>query len=74
LVNLGERIRLARLRRGLSAETVAERSSISRMTLHRAEKGLHAVALGAYFRIMAALQLQDDFNLLAKDDMLGSRL
>ena len=39
LINLGERIRLARLRRGLSAETVAERSSISRMTLHRAEKG-----------------------------------
>ena len=74
LVNLGERIRLARLRRGLSAETVAERSSISRMTLHRAEKGLPAVALGTYFRIMAALQLQDDFNLLAKDDVLGRRL
>ena len=74
LVNLGERIRLARLRRGLSAETVAERSSISRMTLHRAEKGLPAVALGTYFRIMVALKLQDDFNLLAKDDVLGRRL
>lgn len=74
LTNLGERIRLARLRRGISAETLAERSSISRMTLHRAEKGFPAVAIGTYLRIMAALQLQDDFNLLAKDDLLGRRL
>ncbi len=74
LTNLGERIRLARLRRGLSAEVVAERSSISRMTLHRAEKGFPAVAIGTYLRILAALQLQDDLNLLAKDDVLGRRL
>mgnify|MGYP000518225899 CR=1 FL=1 len=74
LTNLGERIRLARLRRRLSAEVVAERSSISRMTLHRAEKGFPAVAIGTYLRILAALQLQDDLNLLAKDDVLGRRL
>jgi transcriptional regulator with XRE-family HTH domain len=74
LVSLGDRIKLARLRRGLSAEALAERSSISRMTLHRAEKGYAAVALGTYLRILAALQLQDDFNLLAKDDELGRRL
>lgn len=74
LAALGERIRLARLRRGISAEVLAERSSISRMTLHRAEKGFSAVAIGTYLRIMAALQLQDDFNFLAKDDLLGRRL
>jgi transcriptional regulator with XRE-family HTH domain len=74
LASLGERIRLARLRRGISAEALAERSSVSRMTLHRAEKGFPAVAIGTYLRIMAALQLQDDFNLLAKDDLLGRRL
>jgi transcriptional regulator with XRE-family HTH domain len=74
LAHLGERIKLARLRRGLSAEVLAERSSISRMTLHRAEKGHAAVALGTYLRIFAALQLQEDFNLLAKDDLLGRRL
>jgi len=74
LTGLGERIRLARLRRGISTEALAERSSISRMTLHRAEKGFPAVAIGTYLRIMAALQLQEDFNLLAKDDLLGRRL
>lgn len=74
LANLGERIKLARLRRGLSAEVLAERSSISRMTLHRAEKGQAAVAIGTYLRILAALQLQNDLNLLAQDDLLGRRL
>lgn len=74
LANLGERIRLARLRRGISAQLLAERSSISRMTLHRAEKGYPAIALGTYLRILAALQMADDFNLLAKDDPLGRRL
>jgi hypothetical protein len=74
LLSLGERIKLARLRRGLSAEILAERSSISRMTLHRAEKGYAAVAIGTYLRILAALQLQDDLNLIAQDDALGRRL
>ena len=74
LTGLGERVRLARLRRGISANTLAERSSISHMTLHRAEKGSSAVAIGTYLRIFAALHLEQDFNLLAKDDALGRRL
>ncbi len=74
LADFGERLRLARLRRNLSAETVAERSSISRMTLHRAEKGSAAVSMGTYVRILAALHLENDLGLLAKDDVLGRKL
>lgn len=74
LSDFGERLRLARLRRKIPAETLAERSSISRMTLHRAEQGSPAVSMGTYLRILAALQLQDDINLLAADDKLGRRL
>ncbi|AGY57246.1 helix-turn-helix domain-containing protein [Gloeobacter kilaueensis] len=74
LADFGERLRLARLRREISAETLAERASISRMTLYRAEKGSPAVALGTYLRILAALHLQDDINLLAQDDRLGRKL
>lgn len=74
LAEFGERLRLARLRREISAETLAERASISRMTLHRAEKGSPTVAMGTYLRILAALHLQDDINLLAKDDKLGRKL
>ncbi len=74
LAQLGERIKLPRHRRGLSAEIVSQRSNISRVTLHRAEKGNSAITLGTYLRIFAALQLQSDFELLAKDDELGRRL
>lgn len=74
LAEFGERLRLARLRRDISAETLAERSSISRMTLHRAEKGSPAVAMGTYLRILAALHLTEDINLLARDDKLGRKL
>jgi transcriptional regulator with XRE-family HTH domain len=74
LTEFGERLRLARLRRKLSAETIAERSSITRMTLHRAEKGSPAVAMGTYLRILAALQLENDLNKLAADDVLGRKL
>jgi len=74
LAEFGERLRLARLRRDISAETLADRASISRMTLHRAERGSPAVAMGTYLRVLAALHLQDDINLLAKDDRLGRKL
>lgn len=74
LTEFGERLRLARIRRRIPVETLAERSSISRMTLHRAEKGSPSVSMGTYLRILAALQLQDDINLLAMDDQLGRKL
>ena len=74
LAEFGERLKLARLRRKISAETLAERSSVSRMTLHRAEQGSPAVSMGTYLRILAALHLQGDINLLAADDKLGRKL
>ena len=74
LAEFGNRLRLARLRRKIPAETLAVRSNISRMTLYRAEQGSPAVSIGTYYRIMAALHLQGDFGLLAADDKLGRRL
>ena len=44
------------------------------MTLHRAESGETAVALGTYVRILAVLHLAADLNLIAEDDVLGRRL
>ena len=70
----GERLRLARLRRDLSATVVAARASISRTTLQRAEDGSPAVTMGTYLRILSVLQLADDLEGLASDDRLGRRL
>jgi len=74
LAAFGERLKIARLRRNISAEAIAARSNISRMTLYRAEQGEASVSMGTYFRILAALHLQDDINALAADDKLGRTL
>ena len=74
LRNLGERLRAARLRRRFSAETVAERAGISRMTLHRMEKGDPAVTLGNYLKVLGVLHLEGDLEKVALDDALGRRL
>jgi transcriptional regulator with XRE-family HTH domain len=74
LAAMGENIKLARLRRKLSAEQVAMRAGISRPTLVSIEKGVDSVSMGSYFMVLRILQLEEDFLLLAKDDVLGRRL
>jgi transcriptional regulator with XRE-family HTH domain len=71
---VGENIRLARLRRGLSGELVAQRAGISRPTLAAIEKGAPGVSIGSYVNVLHALGLAEDISLLAKDDELGRKL
>ncbi len=71
---LGERIRLARLRRKLSANTVALRAGISRTTLYNAECGDARLTMGSYLRILVALGLERDLDTLAGDDKVGRKL
>lgn len=75
LNTMGEQIKLARLRRSLSAELVAERAGISRATLWKVEKGNPAVAMGTYAAVLHALNnLDQDLLLVAKDDVFGRQL
>jgi transcriptional regulator with XRE-family HTH domain len=71
---LGENLRLARLRRRLSAGQVSQRAGISRNTLVQLEKGSSSSSMGTLFQVMAVLGLESDFLLLAKDDVLGRKL
>ena len=71
---VGEQIKLARLRRNLSIAQVAERASCSTLTINRIEKGSPTVSIGIYARVLYALQLDDDLLLLAKEDVLGRAL
>jgi transcriptional regulator with XRE-family HTH domain len=74
LSELGENIKLARLRRKLSSEQVAERADISRPTLSSIEKGASGVSIGSYLRVLMVLGLEKDLLLVAKDDILGRKL
>ena len=74
LVALGENIKLARLRRKLTAGQVAERAGISRRTLVSVEKGAPTVAMGIYLQVLFVLGLSDELLNVAKDDLLGRKL
>lgn len=75
LRTMGEQIKLARLRRNLAAELVAERAGISRASLWKVEKGDPSVAMGNYAAVLHALNnLDKDLLLVAKDDELGRQL
>lgn len=74
LKEVGENIKLARLRRKLSIEQVAERANISKPTLTSIEKGVSTVSIGAYLQVLTIIGLENDFLFLAKDDELGRKL
>ena len=75
LSQMGEQIKLARLRRQIPADLVAERAGISRATLWAVEKGAPTVAMGTYAAVLHALNgLDRDLLLIAKDDELGHKL
>ncbi len=75
LETMGEQIKMARLRRKLSAELLAERAGISRATLWAVEKGSPSVAIGIYAAVLHGLNnMDEDLLKVAKDDELGRKL
>lgn len=57
LTALGGRLRAHRKALRVSATTTAEAAGISRVTLHRIERGEQSVTMGAYAAVIAALGL-----------------
>ena len=75
LKTMGKQIKFARLRRSLSAELVAERAGISRVSLWKIEKGDPSVDMGIYAAVLRTLNnLDKDLLLVAKDDEMGRQL
>ena len=74
LIDLGERIRLARLRRNINAQLLADRAGISRQTLSTLENGSGSVSLATFIQVLFILGLEKDLEEVAKDDLLGRKL
>lgn len=74
LLQFGDRLRMARLRRRLSAKQVAERAGMAPMTLRSLERGGSGVTMGAYLAVMQVLGIEKDLNLIGKADPLGREL
>ena len=69
-----ERLRLARLRRKLTARQVAERAGMTPATLRNLERGNPGVTMGAYLAVMQVLGIETDLSLLAAADAQGRQL
>lgn len=74
LKELGTNIKLARKRRRLTEEQVAERAGIARSTLQHIEKGEAGVAISSYVQVLFVLGLNKDLQKVAADDPLGRKL
>ncbi len=74
LAGLGENIRLARLRRNITAKLEAERAGISIATLAKIEAGSPSVSIGNYMQVLMTLGLDGDMAKVALDDELGRKI
>ena len=66
LAEIGQLIRQHRKSFKITANAAAETAGISRVTLHRIEKGEPTVSMGAYLNVISALDL--NLHLSAKGD------
>ena len=71
LKRLGENIKLARRRRGITSALMAKRSDMSLMTLREIERGSPKVAMGNYMSVLFCLGMQDDMAEVGAADVLG---
>ena len=71
---MGEQIMLARKRRHLSMQDIADRATVTRLTVSKVEHGDPSVAFGIYARVLYALNLENDLKLIAGNDVLGRDL
>jgi transcriptional regulator with XRE-family HTH domain len=74
LQQFGERLRLARLRRRLTAKQVSERAGMAPMTLRSLERGGEGVTMSAYLAVMQVLGMEKDLDLLSKADSVGRQI
>lgn len=69
---LGEQIKLARLRRDLSVNLIAERAMVSRTTVWAIENGSSSVSMGAYAAVLHAIDGSDKYLAeILKEDPVG---
>ncbi len=68
VARLGQRIRLARIRRGWSIEVLASKAGINRNTLTALELGKPGTAIGVCVTVLWALGLDKSLDTLADPD------
>lgn len=68
VVKMGQRIRVARIRRGWSVVDLASKAGVNRNTLTALELGKPGTAIGVCFTVLWALGLEKTLDALADPD------
>lgn len=74
LTELGDRIRMARRRRKISMEDMAQRANLTRQTVAKVEKGDSGVSIGAYVKVLNGLGMKQELYNVIKEDPIGRLL
>lgn len=71
---LGQNLKLARIRRRISAAMMCERAGVSHATLTAIEQGKPSVSMAGYMSVLFCLNMHADVEKVAFDDVLGREL
>ena len=71
---LGQNLKLARIRRRISAAMMCERAGVSHATLTAIEQGKPSVSMAGYMSVLFCLNMHTDIEKVASDDVLGREL
>lgn len=71
LTSLGQRLRLARLRRNLTQDNIAERAGVSRKTIVTMEAGAPGTSIAVLAKVMSILGYPERVADLLASDPLG---
>lgn len=74
LTELGDRIHMARRRRKISMEDMAQRANLTRQTVAKVEKGDSGVSIGAYVKVLNGLGMKQELYNVIKEDPIGRLL
>ncbi len=74
LIALGHNLKVARLKRRLPQNVLAERAGVSMSTLCKIENGNGGVAIASYASVLMALDLGTPFSEIGRSDPLGMAL
>ena len=74
LAVLGQNVKLARIRRRITAAMMCERAGISHATLTAIEQGRPSVSMAGYMSVLFCLNLHKDIEKVAADEELGREL
>ena len=71
---LGQNLKLARIRRRISAAMMCERAGVSHATLTAIEQGKPTVSMAGYMSVLFCLNMHSDIEKVATDDVFGREL